>query len=97
MVDEVLVMHDGTISERGSYEELLSHDGPFAQFLKTYLMEVADSEDEEFPECECYRSPSYRSPSRAGCLSIDRQEGWRWRCGLGQEGWKWRCSLGSRG
>lgn len=59
MVDEVLVMLDGRISERGSYEELLSHDGPFAQFLKTYLMEVADSEDEEFPECECYRSPSF--------------------------------------
>ena len=57
MVDEVIVMHDGRISERGSYEELMSHDGPFAQFLKVYLTEAADSE-EEFPERECHVIPS---------------------------------------
>ena len=52
MVDEIIVMQDGKISERGSYEELVSHDGPFAQFLKTYLTEVQDDEDYEDPECE---------------------------------------------
>ena len=46
MVDEIIVMQDGGISERGSYEELVSHDGPFAQFLKTYLTEQLDSEGE---------------------------------------------------
>nr|KAG5699775.1 hypothetical protein BaRGS_013495 [Batillaria attramentaria] len=50
MVDEILVMTDGTISERGSYEELVSHDGPFAQFLKTYLTEVENSGDEDDSE-----------------------------------------------
>jgi ABC-type multidrug transport system fused ATPase/permease subunit len=37
MVDTVVVMTDGYISEIGSYDELLSHDGAFAQFLKAYL------------------------------------------------------------
>ncbi|KAK7487187.1 hypothetical protein BaRGS_00021539 [Batillaria attramentaria] len=50
MVDEVIVMNDGKISERGSYEQLVSHDGPFAQFLKTYLTEVYEVEEEEDPE-----------------------------------------------
>nr|KAG5699779.1 hypothetical protein BaRGS_013499 [Batillaria attramentaria] len=40
MVDEIIVMNDGKISERGSYEELISHDGPFAHFLNTYLTEA---------------------------------------------------------
>lgn len=52
MVDEIIVMLDGKISERGSYEELVSHDGPFAQFLKIYLTEMHDSEDEVDPESE---------------------------------------------
>ena len=58
-VDEIVVLSQGQISELGSYDQLMQHDGDFAQFLKTYMMEVADSEDEEFPECECYRSPSF--------------------------------------
>jgi hypothetical protein len=29
----------------GTYRDLLSHDGPFAEFLKTYLQE--DNEEEE--------------------------------------------------
>ena len=48
-VDKIVVLVNGEISEMGSYEELLSHDGPFAQFLKTYLTQE-DSESED--ECE---------------------------------------------
>ncbi|XP_059143339.1 multidrug resistance-associated protein 1-like [Physella acuta] len=45
-VDKIVVMTDGRISEVGSYEQLLSQDGPFAQFLKTYLtQEVEEAED----------------------------------------------------
>ena len=48
-------MKEGEISEMGSYEDLLHHNGPFAQFLKTHLLEEQkerkDSElDEEDPE-----------------------------------------------
>ena len=48
MVDSIIVMNNGEISEMGSYEDLLSHDGVFAQFLKTYLtQEESDSEEED--------------------------------------------------
>jgi len=50
MVDNIVVVVDGEISETGSYEELLSQDKAFAQFLRTYLQQQ-DSEDEEDEEC----------------------------------------------
>ena len=44
-VDSVVVMSNGRISEIGSYEDLLSHDKAFAQFLKTYLTQDGDNAD----------------------------------------------------
>ncbi|XP_055860701.1 multidrug resistance-associated protein 1-like isoform X2 [Biomphalaria glabrata] len=51
-VDTIVVMNEGQISEVGSYEELLAHDGPFARFLKVHLsQEQLDFvENEEDPE-----------------------------------------------
>jgi len=43
-------MVDGSISEAGSYEELLSHERDFALFIRTYLQQQ-DDEDEEDEEC----------------------------------------------
>ena len=37
MVDTIVVMVDGKISEYGSYDDLLSHDGVFAQFLNVCI------------------------------------------------------------
>lgn len=34
----------------GSYEELMSHNGAFAQFLKTYLQQETGEDEEEAPE-----------------------------------------------
>ena len=34
--DAIIVMVDGTISELGTYDELLTANGPFAQFLHTH-------------------------------------------------------------
>ena len=46
--DEVIVMVEGEISERGSYDQLLHHDGAFAQFIRTHLKDQeGDSVDEE--------------------------------------------------
>jgi ABC-type dipeptide/oligopeptide/nickel transport system ATPase component len=50
MVDRVIVMKDGIISEAGSYEELVSHNGPFAQFLKIYFLQKSKEEDIDDPE-----------------------------------------------
>ncbi len=53
MVDRIAVISHGRISEIGSYDELMTHNGDFAQFLKSHLLkEDSDSEesDEEDPE-----------------------------------------------
>jgi len=41
-------MKNGTISETGTYQELLKNDGAFAEFLRTYLEQEEDilNEDE---------------------------------------------------
>ena len=41
-VDEVIVLKDGRVSEMGSYEQLLEHNGVFAEFVRTYLKEVIE-------------------------------------------------------
>lgn len=54
MVDNIVVVVDGEISEIGSYEELLSYDRAFAQFLRTYVLQE-DSDDDDDDEClYCY-------------------------------------------
>lgn len=46
-VDKIVVLLNGIVSEVGSYEELISHDGAFAQFLLTYLNEEDEDGDPE--------------------------------------------------
>lgn len=51
MVDVVVVMVNGKITETGSYDQLITHDGPFAQFLQQYFINEPDTEIEnEHPE-----------------------------------------------
>ena len=37
-VDEILVVKDGEIAERGTYQELLNQQGPFAQVSKNLFL-----------------------------------------------------------
>ncbi|KAL4216728.1 hypothetical protein ACF0H5_024451 [Mactra antiquata] len=46
-VDKVLVMSDGTITESGTYTELIQLGGRFAEFLQTYLQEYEDDDDND--------------------------------------------------
>ena len=48
--DKIIVMKDGKISEQGSYEELVSQKGEFANFLLEYMTEMGEelAEDEIF-------------------------------------------------
>ena len=46
-VDEILVVKDGEIAERGSYKELLGQKGPFAEYLIQYLKENTTEETDE--------------------------------------------------
>ena len=50
MVDNIIVMMNGKITEIGSYEDLIRHDGPFAQFLKTYFIQQSQDDDVDDPE-----------------------------------------------
>ena len=53
-VDRIVVIVHGEISEVGSYDELLSHNGVFAQFLKTYLTQQDSDDEDSDPERELF-------------------------------------------
>nr|XP_034320755.1 multidrug resistance-associated protein 1 isoform X2 [Crassostrea gigas] len=59
-VDLIVVMDNGTISEVGSYEELMQEKGAFSQFLEAYLLqedeedsEIARIKDDMWEQLEC--------------------------------------------
>lgn len=45
-VDNIVVLVEGRVSEMGSYQELLSQNGAFAEFLRNYSLEDIIEEDE---------------------------------------------------
>lgn len=50
-MDEIVVITNGKISEHGTYQELLSHSGHFAEFISSYLTEGNNGlEDEGYSE-----------------------------------------------
>ncbi|VDI22202.1 Hypothetical predicted protein [Mytilus galloprovincialis] len=44
-VDEIIVIDNGIISEHGTYERLVSNNGPFSRFLMQHLVDEDTSED----------------------------------------------------
>ena len=57
-------MKNGTISETGTYQELLKNDGAFAEFLRTYLEQDEDilnedeTEESRFFSFSCFKTNS---------------------------------------
>lgn len=49
-VDEIFVVEDGRVVERGTYNKLLSEGGKFAQFLLQHITSSAEDEEEELEE-----------------------------------------------
>ena len=43
-VDRIVVLVDGKVSEAGSFKELMSRNGAFADFLRNYLTEELTEE-----------------------------------------------------
>ncbi|XP_071114641.1 multidrug resistance-associated protein 1-like [Haliotis cracherodii] len=62
-MDAILVMTGGQISEKGTYEELLQHNGPFAQLIQKYLFEGNDSDVSEPELTEIKKSVRQRMKS----------------------------------
>jgi len=61
-VDQIIVLKDGEITETGSYRELLTQKGAFAEFLLQHLEESGG--DEEIPDgknnkCALYIDPVF--------------------------------------
>ena len=46
-MDKIIVLDKGTISEVGTYEELISFNGAFAEFIRTYLTQTPEEDDED--------------------------------------------------
>ena len=58
-VDTIVVIDNGQISEMGSYEQLIKHNGPFAHFLETFLLHEDPDDGETDAESMYYRVPWY--------------------------------------
>ncbi|GFN81567.1 canalicular multispecific organic anion transporter 1 [Plakobranchus ocellatus] len=74
MVDKILVLHQGQLLQAGTYEELLSKDGPFAQYLRNYLMEDDEVDD---PEIRYIRTEMWKkvdSVTSDGLTSADEDD-----------------------
>ncbi|XP_060579428.1 ATP-binding cassette sub-family C member 3-like [Ruditapes philippinarum] len=72
MVDRIVVLNNGVISEIGSYVELISHDGDFARFLHQYFQQDDDDDDPEIQEIkETIRSHIDEAKSDGGITSED--------------------------
>ena len=46
-MDCIITLKDGTVSEVGTYAELIAKEGAFADFIRTYLTERTSSDDED--------------------------------------------------
>ncbi|KAL5020046.1 hypothetical protein ScPMuIL_002938 [Solemya velum] len=83
-MDKIIVLRSGQISEVGSYEELLSHNGPFAQFLKEYLNQEEESDSDD-PEIQDIMDKMWKKVDQAlsdGSVSDDSAEFWGPKSGI---------------
>ncbi|KAI0238037.1 Multidrug resistance-associated protein 1 [Lamellibrachia satsuma] len=67
-VNNIVVLINGSISEMGSYEELMSHNAAFAQFLKQHLLQENGDNSDSDPELEKVKA---KIVQRLGSLSGD--------------------------
>ena len=68
LMDNIIVMKDGSISEIGTYQELLNNKGEFADFL----IEQLQNSEEESGEPEESSRPKYHF-TQGDC---------EWKCGM---------------
>ena len=49
-MQEILCLEDGRVSERGTYQELMSKEGAFAAFVRSFAEKKSNGEEEEEDE-----------------------------------------------
>ena len=47
VVDNIIVLKDGRVSEVGSYDALVKRNGEFAEFLNIYMKKTQEEEEDE--------------------------------------------------
>ncbi|XP_034255070.1 multidrug resistance-associated protein 1-like [Thrips palmi] len=78
-VDRIVVLKDGTVSEEGTYQELMQRKGAFAEFLVQHLQEAEESDDvvEDLEEIKAHLEKAVgkeelkRQISQASIISSD--------------------------
>lgn len=53
-VDVIIMMKDGCVITTGTYQDLITHDGPFFQYVRCLMTEQIESDEEEDPEGVCF-------------------------------------------
>lgn len=49
MMDRIILLDEGTITESGTFDELISRNGDFVRFIQQHLQEgESDDDDEDF-------------------------------------------------
>ena len=51
--DQIICLKDGRVTETGTYSELISHNGAFAELIRTYLNEDDINGEDEDDEGKC--------------------------------------------
>ncbi|XP_059172943.1 multidrug resistance-associated protein 1-like [Physella acuta] len=75
MVDSIIVLYDGEIREAGSYEDLMSHNGPFAEFIRTYLLQGDDNPEDSDQEIQAIRTRIWNDVESATSDATSGDEG----------------------
>ncbi|XP_076457523.1 multidrug resistance-associated protein 1-like isoform X2 [Babylonia areolata] len=80
-VDYIIVMDGGHVTQAGSYEDLMSQDGPFAQYLLTYLLREVDDalDDPEIQKIRYQMLEKVEYVTSDGLTSADEEEYFRRR------------------
>lgn len=48
--DMIIVLNNGTVTEMGSYEDLMNQQGPFADLIATYVANGKENDDKDLPK-----------------------------------------------
>ncbi|KZO92802.1 ABC transporter [Calocera viscosa TUFC12733] len=75
-VDYVITMVDGVIAERGTYRELMGHDGDFARFVREFGSEDErhEEEEEEVIAVDGERSEEKKKKAQVGAALMQTEE-----------------------
>ncbi|OQV17373.1 Canalicular multispecific organic anion transporter 2 [Hypsibius exemplaris] len=60
--DIIIVLTLGTVSELGSYDQLMNNDGAFAEFLREYSPDEADEQQEQEPDVKLIHEDVIKQP-----------------------------------